>query len=180
MDKQIVSSTQSTQTNYTITARLEENTQAITEEHNQAGRFILATNILDSSQLSGDALLTAYKNQQGCERGFNFLKDPWFFADSLFVKNPERVETMMMLMGLALLVYKLEQRQLRIQLQVKQAALRNQVNKLTAKPTLIWIFQCFQGIHLLNLDGTERIINITKDREHILQFLPLNCQAYYR
>ena len=27
------------------------------------------------------------------ERGFRFLKEPQFFADSFFVKKPERVET---------------------------------------------------------------------------------------
>ncbi len=42
------------------------------------------------------------------------MKDPLFFAYSLFVKNPERVETIMMLMALCLLVYNLGQRQLRI------------------------------------------------------------------
>ena len=57
-----------------------------------------------------------YKEQQSTERGFRFIKDPLFFADSLFVKNPERVETMMMLMALCLLVYNLGQRQLRISL----------------------------------------------------------------
>jgi hypothetical protein len=43
-DKQIITSAQSSQKSYTITARLEENTQAIISENNQAGRFILATN----------------------------------------------------------------------------------------------------------------------------------------
>jgi transposase len=180
VDKQIVTSVRTGKESYTISALIAENTELINHENNQAGRFILATNSLESSPLSCDDILTEYKNQQGCERGFNFLKDPWFFADSLFVKNPERVETMMMLMGLALLVYKLGQRQIRIKLQAQSAAIKNQLNKLTAQPTLIWIFQCFQGIHLLNLDGRDRIINLTHERQHILQFLPLTCQAYYR
>jgi len=38
-------------------------------------------------------ILRIYKEQQSPERGFRFIKDPLFFADSLFVKNPERVET---------------------------------------------------------------------------------------
>ena len=180
LDKQIVTSVRWGKEIYRINATIEENTQLINEENNQAGRFILATNDLESSRLSCDDILAEYKNQQGCERGFNFLKDPWFFADSLFVKNPERVETMMMLMGLALLVDKLGQRQIRVKLQAQSAAIKNQLNKLTAKPTLIWIFQCFQGIHLLNMNGTEQIINLTNERENILQFLPLRCQEYYR
>ena len=64
-------------------------------------------------ELNASEILRIYKQQQSCERGFRFLKDLLFFADSLFVKNPQRVETMMMLMGLCLLVYNLGQRQLR-------------------------------------------------------------------
>ncbi len=48
---------------------------------------MLASNILDSSQLSADEALREYKAQQGVERGFRFLKDPLFFADSVFLKS---------------------------------------------------------------------------------------------
>ena len=47
------------------------------------------------------------------ERGFRFLKEPQFFADSFFVKKPERVETILFIMSLCLLVYNLGQRELR-------------------------------------------------------------------
>ncbi len=57
-----------------------------------------------------------YKEQQAPERGFAFLKDSLFFADSVFLKTPQRVEAMAMLMGLCLLVYSLGQRELRRQL----------------------------------------------------------------
>ncbi|MEH2324920.1 MAG: hypothetical protein V7K32_15415 [Nostoc sp.] len=65
---------------------------------NQAGRFILANNILEMTELEYPDILRIYKQQQSSERGFRFIKDPLFFADSLFVKNPERVETMMKLL----------------------------------------------------------------------------------
>ena len=39
--------------------------------------------------------------------------DPQFFADSFFVKKPERVETILFIMSLCLLVYNLGQRELR-------------------------------------------------------------------
>jgi transposase len=123
--------------------------------------------------------LAAYKQQQSCERGFRFLKDPLFFADSLFVKNPERVETMMMLMGLSLMVYTIGQREIRNNLKSRKSSIKNQLNKLTARPTLRWIFQCFQGIHCLKLEGIERISNLSEERYRILGFLPEACQKYY-
>jgi len=75
-----------------------------------AGKFILATNLVEDKKLKPSEILSNYKNQQSCERGFRFLKDPLFFADSFFVENPKRVETMLFLMSLSLLVYSLGQR----------------------------------------------------------------------
>jgi len=89
---------------YKVKANLELEEEVIKLEKNRAGRFVLATNILDKNKLTSDALLKKYKEQQAAERGFAFLKDPLFFADSIFLKNPQRIETMAMLMGLCLLV----------------------------------------------------------------------------
>jgi transposase len=164
---------------HTVTCELIENQEIVDDIKNQAGRFILATNILSETELASSEILVAYKQQQSCERGFRFLKDPLFFADSLFVKNPERVETMMMLMGLSLLVYTIGQREIRNNLQSRKSAIKNQLNKLTARPTLRWIFQCFQGIHCLKIEEIERISNLSEERCRILGFLPLACQKYY-
>ncbi len=164
---------------YKIWGELIESQELIAENRNSCGRFILATNIWDMIGLNASEILRIYKQQQSCERGFRFLKDPLFFADSLFVKNPQRVETMMMLMGLCLLVYNLGQRQLRNTLKTQKDTVKNQLNKLTERPTFRWIFQCFQGIHLLIIQGIKRIINLSDERRRILQFLPTCCQKYY-
>jgi len=131
---------------YKIQAGLELDEKTITEEKNRPARFVLATNVLAKQQLISDEMLTKYKEQQAPERGFAFLKDSLFFADSVFLKSPERVETMAMLMGLCLLVYTLGQRQLRLQLQECRTGLKNQLGQLTDCPTLRSIFQGFQGI----------------------------------
>lgn len=128
-----------------------------------------SSNILDTTKLAPTEILRIYKEQQSTERGFRFIKDPLFFADSLFVKNPERVETMMMLMALCLLVYNLGQRQLRIALKTQKANVKNQLKKPTESPTLRWIFQCFQGIHILITQGVDRILNLTNEHCRILQ-----------
>ena len=164
---------------YKVVGELRENQELITENQNSCGRFILATNILDTTELSASEILRIYKQQQSSERGFRFIKDPLFFADSLFVKNPERVETMMMLMGLCLLVYNLGQRQLRSSLKTEKATVKNQLNKPTERPTLRWIFQCFQGVHIRITQGISQILNLTEERCQILQFLPDSCQKYY-
>ena len=53
-------------------------------------------------------MLSQYKAQGiSMERGFRFLKDPLFFADSLLLKNPGRIMALIMIMVLALLIYAL-------------------------------------------------------------------------
>ncbi len=90
---------------YKVQTTLELDTQAIEVLHKRAGRFVLATNDLDKKRLTSEGILKKYKEQQAPERGFSFLKYPCFFAHSVFLKSPHRIEVMAMLMGLCLLVY---------------------------------------------------------------------------
>jgi transposase len=164
---------------YQISAQLEPDKEAIEKENRASGKFILATNIIHESQLSHSDMIKEYKAQQSCERGFAFLKDPLFLTDSIFLKSPERIEALSMIMGLCLLVYTLGQRQLRESLLAQNQKIKNQLGKLTPRPTLRWIFQCFQGIHLLIVNGVSQISNLSDERLWILQFFPNACRRYY-
>nr|WP_199291016.1 IS1634 family transposase [Sphaerospermopsis sp. FACHB-1094] len=165
---------------YQILATVSEDESKINTELLSAGRFIIATNVLDSQELTNDSILSEYKAQQSCERGFGFLKDPLFFADSIFLKSPERIESLGMIMGLCLLVYTLAQRQIRNALKESKSTIKNQLGKATTRPTLRWIFQCFQCIHLVTLNQEEHISNWNKDRDFILSLLPNDCLRYYQ
>ena len=164
---------------YKVTARLKLKSDVVEAERRQAGRFILATNRLDVNQLTPDDMIAKYKNQQSSERGFSFLKDPLFFTDSVFLKSPERIEALALIMGLCLLVYTLAQRQLRQTLKQAQSGIKNQLGRLTERPTLRWIFQCFQAVHLLQVDSVKQVSNLTDERLRTLSFFPATCQAYY-
>lgn len=72
---------------YHIQANLGENEIVIKTYRNQAGRFILATNLLDEKPWANETVLQEYKEQQTTERGFRFIKDPLFFASRVFLKN---------------------------------------------------------------------------------------------
>lgn len=165
---------------YQISATVSENESKINTELLSAGRFIIATNVLDSNELSNDSMLSEYKAQQSCERGFGFLKDPLFFADSIFLKSPERIESLGMIMGLCLLVYTLAQRHIRNALLESKSTIKNQLGKATNRPTLRWIFQCFQCINLVTLNQEKYISNWNKDRDFILSLLPNDCLRYYQ
>jgi len=56
---------------------------------------------------------------------------------------------------------------------------KNQLGRETHSPTLRWIFQQFQAIHLLTIKGENEISNLTQERLNLLQFFPKPCQQYY-
>ncbi len=55
---------------YQIFGTVSRNENQINKEVQSAGRFVIATNILESTILSNDSMLKEYKAQQSCERGF--------------------------------------------------------------------------------------------------------------
>jgi transposase len=168
-----------TSISYRITATVMPIDSAISAQRQRCGRFILATNILDSEQFSNDDALREYKAQQANERGFRFLKDPLFFTSSVFLKSAKRIESLGMIMALCLLVYNLAQRQLRLALALSQDTIPNQLGKPTNSPTLRWVFQCFMAVHLVFSHGVSHIVNLSPLRLHILNFFSPACQRYY-
>jgi transposase len=159
--------------------KYQENQSIIELERKKCGRFIIATNVMDEQELSSEEMLKQYKNQQSCERGFRFLKDPLLLTKSVYVKSPKRVEVMAILMGLCLLVYNIGQRMIRQELRKRGEKIRNQVKKWIENPTLRWIFQLFQGIHLVKMEGREMVSNLREEIRKILGYFSENCQKYY-
>jgi len=170
---------QPTHYSWHIQATLVEDPVTIATKRQQAGRFILATNSLDSQKWADSDILREYKGQQSTERGFRFLKDPLFFASSVFLKNSKRIMALAMLMTLALMVYTLGQRQLRLALAQANASLPDQKGKPTTRPTLRWILQCFLSVHLVFLNNLKFQIKLSDRQNLILQFLGASSRKYY-
>jgi transposase len=42
---------------------------------------------MDEEELPAEEMLCQYKNQQSCERGFRFLKDPLLLTRNVYVKR---------------------------------------------------------------------------------------------
>lgn len=171
--------TKPTHYTYRITATLVRDTEAIARVKRRAGRFILATNDVHNREQSGDSLLRDYKGQQATERGFRFLKDPLFFTSSVFLKTPERIAALAIVMGLSLMTYSLAQRQVRQALAAADDTVLDQRRRPTERPTLRWLFQCFQAVHLVWVQGSSQVSNLTSERLHILRFFPVSCRRYY-
>jgi len=159
---------------YQVKATFVRNVTAIETVLNRKGRFILGTNDLDENAYLDEDMLREYKEQQNVEGGFRFLKDPWFMADSVFLKSPERIEALMMVMTLCLLVYNIAQRQLRQALQAAEETLPNQLGKAVKNPTVRWIFQIMEGIGIVSFYGEGKellrqvITNLDELRKKII------------
>ena len=171
--------TQPREIRYRIQTKLERDEASIEAELEHSGRYLLATDVIDAQELSGEGMLSEYKARQSVERGFRFLKDPMFFTSSTFVNTPRRVAAIAMVMGLCLLVYALGERSLRTALAESGSSIRHQTGKPTQRPTLRWVFQMFQAMHVFDIDGFRQISNLTEERRSILDFLGPCCQRYY-
>ena len=148
------------------------------------GKYIIATNELDELKLGLLEMLAIYKQQSSSvERGFRFLKDPMFFADSLFLKKPSRIMALLMVMGLSLLVYALAEHQVRTQLAQRDETLPDQTGKPTQTPTIRRVFQMMEGIDILILahNGFRRrlLLNMTAVRWQIVNLFSIHVQKLY-
>jgi transposase len=143
--------------------------------------FILATNELDEVQLPALEVLAGYKGQAYAERGFRFLKDPQFLASSLYLKKPERIMALLMVMTVCLLVYAALEYRIRRALQEHSATFPDQKGKRIQPPTARWVFHSFVGIHVLYIPGQGlMMLNLTDEHQHLLQLLGKRYEWFYR
>jgi transposase len=142
--------------------------------------FILTTNAFDEPQLPPQALLAGYKGQQHVERGFRFLKDPRFLASSLYLKKPERIMALLMVMTVCLLVYAALKYRIRKALKDHDATFPNQKGQPVQNPTARWVFQYFVGVHLLRIRGEGAfVLNLSDQHQHLLLLLGRPYEAFY-
>lgn len=147
----------------------------------QQSCFILATNALDEGQLSSQAVRNGYKGQAQAERGFRFLKDPQFLASSLYLKKPQRIMALFMVMTVCLLVYAALEYRIRTALQDTGATFPDQKGRRIQNPTVRWVFHYFVGIHVLRIPGQPYIVlNLTEEHLHLLQLLGKRYAWFYR
>jgi transposase len=168
-----------------VSGQLAVKEERVEERRQRLGRFIVATNLLDEEELTHAQLLNVYKEQgSAVERGFRFLRDPLFFANSLFLKSPVRIMAMIMIMGLALLIYALAEREVRRQLAAQNETIPDQTGKPTQSPTMRRIAQIFEGIDLLIIRQNDRVVarqilNMTDVRRKIVSLLGPEVQYCY-
>jgi transposase len=147
------------------------------------GRFILATNQLNTDLLPDEKILSEYKEQSKTESGFKFIKDNSFEVSSIFLKKPERVDALMMIMTLCLMVYSVAQYRLRESLKELNEHVPNQNGKLTQNPTMKRVFKLFQGVQVLTVVINDiaqvLVINLNITLKNILKYFGARAMEIY-
>lgn len=168
---------------YCVQATLTKNDKNIEKLKAKQGRFIIATNELDEYKLKDEEILSTYKEQYKIETGFRFIKGNALEVSSVFLKKPERINALMMIMVLCLMLYGLVQHLLRKSLAQSSDTIPNQLGKSTSKPTGQWIFRLFQGVHVLTIQTNSfyqrMVINLTSVLEKIICHFGIYAMTLY-
>ncbi|MGH2501808.1 MAG: IS1634 family transposase, partial [Ktedonobacterales bacterium] len=167
-----------------VQATLTVDAEVVTRQARRNAAFLVATNVLDSAQLSDHELVQTYSEQHSVERGFAFLKDPLFLASSVFVKTPERIVGLSLVMVLCLLVYRLAEHRLRAQLTATGQTVPNPLKHPTDRPTMRWMFQCFEGMSLVRFvpphgPPLQEITGVEPLHEQVIRLLGPSYEKRY-
>lgn len=129
---------------YRVHTTINENQTAIEKLRQEAGCFVLLTNVAPEEK-TGTDILKIYKEQDGIERNFAFLKDPLVVND-IFLKKPHRIEAMGLIFVLSLLLWRLMERAMREKVKKEDLTLQGWNNTTTVKPTSFMMVSKFMDV----------------------------------
>ena len=98
----------------------------------------------------------------------------------MFLENEGRIVAMVMVMGLALLVYAIAEKKLREVLEKEDKTVPGQKKKPTKRPTMRRVFQVFEGITVL-YRGSEmvKVMNLRPIHLKVLSLLGREYERMY-
>jgi transposase len=156
-----------TNTRFVLSWELIPNTEAVEHEKQMAGCFVLLTNVSIDGELGmdGKKLLLTYKGQYGVENDFAFLKDPIIVSD-IFLKKPHRIDALGMILVIALMVYRLMERTMRLRLKETKKEVIGWEKRKTDKPTAFMMTTAIVGI-MVAIVADNRILLHPPDARQI-------------
>jgi transposase len=143
---------------YGLQVTLHERAEVIARKTQETGCFVLLTNVPTAGEMAHRAgdVLRAYKEQHGIEQNYGFLKDP-LIVNSLFLKKPERIEALGLVLLLALLLWRLVERSLRVHVETTGQPLTGWDKKATQKPTAFMLMTKFAGVMVIKVEGQRQL-----------------------
>lgn len=162
---------------YGLSVEVEVDEEAIAKLRDEAGCFVLITNTA-REKLDTKEALSVYKEQHMVERNFGFLKDP-VFVNALFLKSPKRIEALGLVLVLALMIWRLLEREMRMSLAAEGSKITGWVKRETSRPTSFMMTTKFIGIFVLTEGKVRRLARpLTPIQLGYLRVLNLNPDIF--
>jgi transposase len=165
---------------YGVQATVHERTEVIARKGQETGCFVLLTNVPTAGEMAHSAgeVLRAYKEQHGVEQNFAFLKDP-VIVNSLFLKKPERIEALGLILLLALLLWRLIERTLRVHVETTGHPLPGWDKKETHKPTAFMMLTKFAAVMVLKVGAHRQLAHaLSSVQQHYLRALRVPATSF--
>ena len=161
---------------YVLTGEVVQRSDEVARIREASGCFVLLTNTPTTGEIAHSAIdvLTAYKEQQGIERNFGFLKDPLIVND-IFLKRPDRIEVLGFILLTSLLVWNLMEHVMRQNLKRTDATVPGWDRKPTQTPTSFMMTIKFKGVLVVEVGGEwEFTVPLDSEQEQYVCALGLS------
>lgn len=158
----------------------QEDQAAIARGREHSGCFVLLTNVAAEGEdaYSAEQILRTYKEQHGIEKNFGFLKDD-AIVNALFLKTPERIEALGLILLIALLIWRLMEFHMRRHLEHSGGQLPGWDNKPTTRPTAYMVTMKFKGVLIIKHDSERRLSRpLSSTQQAFLQALGLDERIF--
>jgi transposase len=137
----------------------------------EAGCFVLISNTPYKGEgaMTIKGIIQTYKKQYGVESAFAFLKDPLIVNDT-FLKNTNRIDVLGMVLIIALMAWRLMERNMRAHVDTTEKELPG-LNKQTSKrPTAYMMTIHVKGVMILVVASGKRNF-LSKPKDNLKQYL---------
>jgi transposase len=142
---------------YRVTTTVAEAPDKVAPLREEAGCFVLLTNLLDQQEAwPAEALLSLYKSQIGIEQNFSFLKDP-AIVNSIFLKKARRIEVLGLVLLISLLIWRLMERSMRQYVETNDCEMPGWVRRKTRKPTAFMMTTKFTSIKVITIGNHRQL-----------------------
>ena len=142
---------------YQIEVTLEEDREKIEALRQEAGCFVLLSNLIsEREQWDGKALLKLYKTQSGIEQNFGFLKNP-VIINSVFLKKVSRIEVLGMILLISILIWRLIERSMRKYVEENDTTITGWVRRRTKRPTSFMMTTKFHTVMVVKHGDTRHL-----------------------
>jgi transposase len=166
---------------YALEISIEEDQSVLSRLRLEAGCFVLLTNLTDPQdykQWSAKELLTLYKDQGGIEQNFSFLKDP-VIVNSIFLKKPQRIEVLGLVLLIALLIWRLMEKCMRKNIETTGNQVTGWKKKTTNRPTSFMMTTKFLSILVARSGEVRQLARpLRMEQKEFLQALGVSPDAF--